>query len=438
MDRHRERPVSASRIPYEEVVYDYDRENEPRRSRQGFKEGFKDPRVEVRGFGIVAPRRDPSVGYDPPPPKEGPRSVSAIYGTDPRLSQPNVRDFIPRPAEVERKDRDRERDRRDYDRDYPRRERDSDLHRDRDRDRDYRDSDRLRHATNATVAAAGAGVVAYAAAVGVEKKRERDRERAHRDKDADRTVDVEYDVRPERERERDREKRRTDRDRSGDHERLPAPEVDRREGSQRRKEPEVEVRRPAKPAKKEADEYAGRELPDRWRNDDDAEEDRRRTQREEPRIKADARALALRPSYDDNSDGDSAVDAKSAVSTDKDQEEVKSRVRIVEPPKNEEAPAQIKSILRKPTEKFPDHHDGIREGVTPLEPEKKGIPKDAKWTKIDRRLVNPEALDLAQLRYEERMDYVIVLKVLTKEEIQALADKTAEIRGTFIRQFRRF
>jgi zinc finger CCCH domain-containing protein 13 len=108
-----------------------------------------------------------------------------------------------------------------------------------------------------------------------------------------------------------------------------------------------------------------------------------------------------------------------------------TRVRIVEPPKNEVAPPPVKGILRKPTEKFPDHKDDVREGVKPLkeEAERKGIPTDAKWTKIDRRLVNPDALDAAGERYEERVDFVIVLRVLTKAEIQKLADKTREIRG---------
>jgi hypothetical protein len=108
-----------------------------------------------------------------------------------------------------------------------------------------------------------------------------------------------------------------------------------------------------------------------------------------------------------------------------------TRVRIVEPPKNEVAPPPVKGILRKPTEKFPDHKNDVREGVKPLkeEAERKGIPTDAKWTKIDRRLVNPDALDAAGERYEERVDFVIVLRVLTKAEIQKLADKTREIRG---------
>jgi hypothetical protein len=58
-----------------------------------------------------------------------------------------------------------------------------------------------------------------------------------------------------------------------------------------------------------------------------------------------------------------------------------------------------------------------------------GIPPGARWTKIDRKLVNPEALQEAKERFEERLDCVIVLRVLTKEEIQKLADRTKELRG---------
>lgn len=43
--------------------------------------------------------------------------------------------------------------------------------------------------------------------------------------------------------------------------------------------------------------------------------------------------------------------------------------------------------------------------------------------------MNPEALEAAHERFEERLDCVIVLRVLTKEEIQKLADRTREIRG---------
>jgi hypothetical protein len=116
--------------------------------------------------------------------------------------------------------------------------------------------------------------------------------------------------------------------------------------------------------------------------------------------------------------------------------EKERRVTIVEPSKNEQAPEPaIKGILRKPTEKFPEHPNPIREGVTPLKErlKKEGggkeIPDGAKWTKIDRRLVNPQALEEKQERFEERQDYVIVLRVLTKDEIQEFATRTNEIRG---------
>ncbi|KAK8209031.1 hypothetical protein M8818_003995 [Zalaria obscura] len=106
-----------------------------------------------------------------------------------------------------------------------------------------------------------------------------------------------------------------------------------------------------------------------------------------------------------------------------------NRVRIVDPPSDKEEPQPVKSILRKPTQKFPEDPNPIREGVAPLKDvTKKGIPPGARWTKIDRRLVNPEALVEAKERFEERLDCVIVLRVLTKEEIQKFADKTREIR----------
>ena len=51
-----------------------------------------------------------------------------------------------------------------------------------------------------------------------------------------------------------------------------------------------------------------------------------------------------------------------------------------------------------------------------------------RWTKIDRKLVSPEALDIGNERYEERSEHVIVLRVLTKDEIESYALKTREIR----------
>ncbi|KAE8348528.1 hypothetical protein BDV28DRAFT_88083 [Aspergillus coremiiformis] len=94
-----------------------------------------------------------------------------------------------------------------------------------------------------------------------------------------------------------------------------------------------------------------------------------------------------------------------------------------------DADSPPKGILKTPTDKFPEEPNPVREGVAPLkDAHKKGIPPGARWTKIDRRLVNPAALEAGRERFEERSDYVIVLRVLSKEEIQAYAVKTQEIR----------
>ena len=108
----------------------------------------------------------------------------------------------------------------------------------------------------------------------------------------------------------------------------------------------------------------------------------------------------------------------------------RSRVRVVSPPKEPEK--KPRGILRPPTQKFPEDPAPIREGVAPLNVAgKKGIPPNARWTKIDRRLVNPEALELGNERYEERDDYVIVLRVLSKEDIEKYAEVTQELRSKF-------
>jgi hypothetical protein len=65
----------------------------------------------------------------------------------------------------------------------------------------------------------------------------------------------------------------------------------------------------------------------------------------------------------------------------------------------------------------------------------KEIPSNAKWTKIDRKLVNPQALEEKGERFEERLDCVIVLRVLTKEEIAEFAERTREIRGERVLYF---
>jgi hypothetical protein len=112
-------------------------------------------------------------------------------------------------------------------------------------------------------------------------------------------------------------------------------------------------------------------------------------------------------------------------------EERTARLQLVEPPKEKENEPKPKGIL-KPARQvpFPEDPNPTREGVAPLKDAgKKGIPPGARWTKINRMLVNPAALEAAHERYEERDDYVIVLRVLSRDEIQKYADKTKEIRG---------
>jgi hypothetical protein len=92
-----------------------------------------------------------------------------------------------------------------------------------------------------------------------------------------------------------------------------------------------------------------------------------------------------------------------------------------------------KGILKQPRPQFPEEPNPIREGVAPLKNDKKkaDMPAGARWTKINRALVEPEALELAKERFEVREEFVIVLRVLSTEEIKALATSTRQLRGRF-------
>jgi hypothetical protein len=57
------------------------------------------------------------------------------------------------------------------------------------------------------------------------------------------------------------------------------------------------------------------------------------------------------------------------------------------------------------------------------------IPLDACWTKISRKLVDPEALNLGNEDYEAREDFVIVMRILTRDEVQRYAEVTQRMRG---------
>ena len=92
-------------------------------------------------------------------------------------------------------------------------------------------------------------------------------------------------------------------------------------------------------------------------------------------------------------------------------------------------PPPPKSILRKPREKFPEHPDTVSEGVAPhKEMPIKDVPPNARWTKINRKLVNPEALGQDGIRFDEYVDHVIVQKTMDLEEIEKYTRKTAKIR----------
>lgn len=156
--------------------------------------------------------------------------------------------------------------------------------------------------------------------------------------------------------------------------------------------------------------------------------------------------LSRKPSILDQPMGSRDAGQMAHIIDNSQSERRENRVRIVDPP-TEEEDKKPKGILKKPTEKFPENPNVMREGVAPLkdvsgrrlqtmgppaddrQATKKGIPPGARWTRIDRRLVNPESLEEAKERFEERQDCVIVLRVLTKEEIQKFADRTNILRG---------
>ncbi|KAJ2967753.1 hypothetical protein NUW58_g10375 [Xylaria curta] len=106
------------------------------------------------------------------------------------------------------------------------------------------------------------------------------------------------------------------------------------------------------------------------------------------------------------------------------------QVRVVSPPRDKAEQKPIKGILKTPSAKFPEESNPIREGVAPHkdDPTKKDVPAGARWTKISRKKVNPEALTIGKERFEVRDDFVIVLRVLNKEEIQTYATATAQLR----------
>ncbi|PHH87135.1 hypothetical protein CDD83_9263 [Cordyceps sp. RAO-2017] len=106
------------------------------------------------------------------------------------------------------------------------------------------------------------------------------------------------------------------------------------------------------------------------------------------------------------------------------------QVRVVSPPRDRAEEKPLKGILKQPSARFPEDTNPVREGVAPHKEDKKTkeAPAGARWTKINRKIVNPEALTVGKERFEVRDDFVIVLRVLSKEEIQAYAAATQVLR----------
>lgn len=153
--------------------------------------------------------------------------------------------------------------------------------------------------------------------------------------------------------------------------------------------------------------------------------------RPEDRTPRHHRSYTPRRHHSRTRDDDSYTESSFSSSSDSEDDRIERQPRVVTP-SNEEKPVPPpppKGILRKPREKFPEHPDTIREGVAPhKEMPKKDVPPNARWTKINRKLVNPEALEQDGIRFNEYVDHVIVLKAMDLEEIEKYTRKTAEIR----------
>lgn len=88
-------------------------------------------------------------------------------------------------------------------------------------------------------------------------------------------------------------------------------------------------------------------------------------------------------------------------------------------------------VLKRPRDQFLEDSHPMREGVALIQNVEKSadILPAALWTKISRKLVDPEALTIGQERFEVKADFVIVLRPLHKEEIEAYSAATMQLRG---------
>ncbi|KAI2617113.1 hypothetical protein GGR54DRAFT_213225 [Hypoxylon sp. NC1633] len=266
-------------------------------------------------------------------------------------------------------------------------------------------------------------------------ERERERERDQREAERERERERERDRDRERERERERELEPRDREREQDRDR------DRRDAEAKLNGSAVVDTRDNSPASE------GSATTSRRRGHSAAAFDPRDT-KELLSVKAELAAKEGQERRREKSVArDPTPERETVASTSSSRHPIESReesrgrevaltqkeekqVRVLSPPREKPEHKPIKGILKAPSAKFPEEDNPIREGVAPHKDDKtkKDVPAGARWTKINRKLINPAALEIGKERYEVRDDFVIVLRVLSKEEIQAYATATAQIR----------
>lgn len=274
-----------------------------------------------------------------------------------------------------------------------------------------------------------------------ELERERVRERAY-ERERERERDQQREAEEKKERGRDVGSR--DRSKSRDRER--DRDVDRRDAEAKLNGLAVPETRDDAPASDEAAGASRRRRPNSASFDptdtadllnvkaelaakDNQEKAKDKAAAKEPTFEKEKETASDRQSVDsrEESRGRDLTPSSSSSSSSKEEKQV----RVVSPPRDKSEHKPIKGILKPPKVKFPEEENPIREGVAPHKDDKskKGVPPGARWTKINRKLINPAALEIGKERFEVRDDFVIVLRVLSKDEIQAYATATAQIRG---------
>ena len=360
------------------------------------------------------------------------------------------RDYRERERDVRERDRDRDREREkdrelDVDRERDRADRDKERHRRSERKERLPEDDRDQRANDVGVEHSGAGKIAAAGLAGVatagianvvmkskksddpsdsDERKERRRRRHHHHHDGEDPVTEP--VIP---------------DASGDSQTKAVPAAD----ESRHRDSGYSTSRREESGESHDDEHSKRRHRHRHRDRDQEQED----PPDDGTLLAPKAAHAERDlSSADDDNGHSRrreksrsrdIDPQRTISPGDEDDGRPRRVQLVEP--GEKVDFRPRGILKpQRMTPFPEDPNPTREGVAPLKESNKqvaaGVPNGARWTKISRMLVNPEALENAQERFEERDDYVIVLRVLTREEITKFAEKTIEIRSKHNHNYR--